>query len=256
MLMTRSVPSPIRVAAWLLLAAVLAVPVQAQETKKAAVAKESPTEPAPRGDQWVKMHESFLERAKAGPVDLLFLGDSITQGWSGNGKQVWERHYAPRKAANFGIGGDRTQHVLWRITHGELEGIKPKVAVLMIGTNNLGSDTPEGIADGVTVIVKTLREKLPETKLLLLAVFPRDPEPSTDRRRRIKTINDRISKLDDGKMVVYKDIGQEFTEADGSLSKEIMYDFLHLTPKGYRIWADALEPTLWKLMDEPAKSQP
>src|SRR5947209_8986528 len=117
--------------------------------------------PAPRMDEWWQnLHKSFLERAKKGDVDVLFLGDSITQGWGGAGKEVWKERYEPLKAANFGIGGDQTQHVLWRITEGkELEGISPKVAVLMIGTNNLGGPKPEQIAGGVTAIVKELRKQ-------------------------------------------------------------------------------------------------
>jgi lysophospholipase L1-like esterase len=228
---------------------------KAQEAKKSAP---SATEPAPRSEQewWMKAHEKFLDRAREGDVDLLFLGDSITQGWSNKDKEghgpieVWERYYAPRHPANFGIGGDRTQHVLWRITHGEIDGIKPRVAVLMIGTNNLRSNPPEEIADGIVEIVKALRERLPETKILLLGVFPRDEKPSP-KREDIRTINGRIAKLDDGSMVRYLDIGKKFLADDGeTLTKDVMYDFLHLTRKGYRIWADAMEPTLWEMMGE------
>src|SRR5579864_2352864 len=110
---------------------------------------ESPTEPAPRDGSWLKMHEQFLERAKMGNIDLLFLGDSITQGWNGGGKAVWNRFYGLRNTANFGIGGDRTQHVLWRLENGEVDGIHPKLVVLMIGTNNLDSNAPDEIAAGV-----------------------------------------------------------------------------------------------------------
>ncbi len=217
----------------------------AQATKTQA---ESATEPAPRQGGWMAMHEKFLDRAKAGDIDLLFLGDSITQGWGGSGKEAWERFYGPRKAANFGIGGDRTQHVLWRLDHGEIDGIKPKVAVLMIGTNNLGTNEPDDIADGVTAIVKKLRKALPETKILLLGIFPRDENPSA-RRERIVSINEQIAKLDDGKMVKYLDIGKHFLNSDETISKDVMPDFLHLSPKGYRIWADAMEPTLWSMLE-------
>jgi lysophospholipase L1-like esterase len=209
---------------------------------------ESATEPAQRTGNWIRQHESFLERAKQGNIDLLFLGDSITQGWNGGGKAVWERFYGSRNAANFGIGGDRTQHVLWRLDHGEVDGIHPKVAVLMIGTNNLGSNAPDEIANGVIAIVKRLREKLPETKLLLLAIFPRDENPSA-RRERLKAVNEKIASLDDGSMVRYLDIGQSFLNTDSTISKEIMPDFLHLSSKGYRIWADAMEPTLWSMLE-------
>ena len=211
-------------------------------------------EPAPREGGWMKMHEAFLERTKQGPVDLLFLGDSITQGWGNNA--TWQRHYGPRHAANFGIGGDRTQHVLWRLEHGEIDGISPKVAVLMIGTNNVSSNTPDEIAEGIKAIVAKLRKDLPKTKILLLAVFPRgasgrDPQATeASLEPKIGQINEKIQSLGDGKMVTYLDIGPKFLNAEGKLPKDVMPDFLHLSAKGYRIWADAIEPTLWKLMDE------
>lgn len=214
---------------------------------------QSAIEPAPREGNWLTTHEKFLERAKKGDIDLLFLGDSITQGWGGSGKAVWERYYAPRKVANFGIGGDRTQHVLWRLDNGEIDGIKPKVIVLMIGTNNSNSNSAEEIIEGVTAIVKKLNSKLPESKVLLLAVFPRGEKPSPVREK-LKAVNDQISKLDDGgKQVKYLDIGDKFLAAEGILPKDLMPDFLHLSPLGYRIWADSIEPTLWSMLDEPAK---
>ncbi len=210
------------------------------------------TRPAPRDGGWMQLHKRYVAQAKKGGVDLLFLGDSITQGWNAN--DVWQRYYGPRQAANFGIGGDRTQHVLWRIENGELDGISPKVAVLMIGTNNLGSSSPDEIAKGVTAIVKELGEKLPKTKILLLGVFPRGEKPASARER-IKSINETIAKLDDGSRVHYLDIGKAFLNPDGTISREIMPDFLHLSRKGYRIWADAMEPTLWSMLDEPASSK-
>ena len=204
--------------------------------------------PTPREGWWMELHNRFLERAKKGNVDLLFLGDSIIQGWNKN--EVWQRFYEPRKAANFGIGGDRTEHVLWRIQHGELEGIEPKVAVLMIGTNNVSSSTPDEIAQGITAIVKDLRSQKPKTKILLLGVFPRSEKPSSVRDR-LKSVNERIAKLDDGSHVKFLDISQAFLNPDGPISTSIMPDYLHLSRKGYRIWAEAMEPTLWSLLDEP-----
>ncbi|MCS6850899.1 MAG: platelet-activating factor acetylhydrolase IB subunit [Gemmataceae bacterium] len=205
--------------------------------------------PVPRDEKWMKRHALFLERAKKGDVDVLFLGDSITQGWEGNGKEVWKEHFEPLKAVNFGIGGDRTQHVLWRITEGkELEGIQPKVAVLMIGTNNLSNNTNEEIAEGVTAIVKELGRQRPQTKVLLLGIFPRGAKPDDKNRERIKAINAMLAKLDDGKQIRFLDIGAKFLDADGNLSKEIMYDFLHLTPKGYQIWAEAIKPVLLEML--------
>jgi len=215
---------------------------------------EKTTEPAPRQGNWMKLHEAYLDRARQGNIDLLFLGDSITYGWGtserkGNGQAAWQRFYAPRNAANFGIGGDRTQHVLWRIENGEVDGIKPRVAVLMIGTNNAGANTADEIADGIKAIVRRLQEKLPETKVLLLGVFPRGPKPNPGRDK-LNEVNEKIASLGDGKRVVYLDFGKQFLNDDGTISKEVMPDFLHLSPKGYRIWADAIEPTLWKMLDE------
>ena len=137
--------------------------------------------PQPRDGAWMEIHNSFLVLAKKGHIDLLFLGDSITQGWHEN--SVWQRFYGSRHAENFGIGGDRTQHVLWRIQNGELAGIEPKVIVLMIGTNNLHSETPDEIAQGTGAIVAELRRRVPKTKILLLGIFPRSPKPNAVRER-------------------------------------------------------------------------
>jgi len=198
---------------------------------------------------FIKSHENFVATAKKGEAQLVFLGDSITAGWGGNGKEVWAKSFSQYKPANFGIGGDRTQHVLWRIENGELEGIKPKAAVVMIGTNNSGSDPAEGIAKGVTKIVETIRAKSPATKILLLAVFPRGEKASPNpAREKLSQVNAIISKLDDGKHIFFLDIGGKFMEPDGSLTKEIMPDFLHLTAKGYQIWADAISSKLAELM--------
>uniref|UniRef100_A0A7C4LL53 GDSL family lipase n=1 Tax=Schlesneria paludicola TaxID=360056 RepID=A0A7C4LL53_9PLAN len=204
--------------------------------------------PVPREGNWMKRHESFNARVKQGKVDLLFIGDSITQGWEGAGKDVWARQFAPRNAVNLGIGGDRTQHVLWRLEHGNVDGIAPKLAVLMIGTNNSGSNTPEQIADGVAAIVKKLREKLPGTKVLVLGIFPRGADDNDPRRQTNRKANELIAKLADGQMVEYLDIGPAFLSDDGSLSTEIMPDLLHLSPKGYQIWAESIEPHVQRLM--------
>lgn len=207
--------------------------------------------PKPRGTEgsWMKLHREFLERAQQGKVDLLFLGDSITQGWRG-APEVWKRFYGPRNAENFGIGGDRTQHVLWRIQNGELEGIEPKAVVLMIGTNNANNATADEIAQGITAIVEELRKRLPKTKVLLLGVFPRGEKPDATREK-LDAVNAKIAGLDDGSHVKFLDIGKAFLNPDGTISREIMPDYLHLSRKGYRIWADAMEPTLWSLLDEP-----
>ena len=191
--------------------------------------------PRPKGSAWMELHRRFVERgknemiAKEGPVDLLFLGDSITQGWNNN--DVWQRFYEPRHAANFGIGGDRTQHVLWRIQNGELDGIEPKVVVLMIGTNNDCSASPDESPQGITSIVLELRQRLPKTRVLLLGVFPRDQRPGP-LRERLKSINDKIAKLDDGSNVRFLNIEKAFLNDDGTISRKIMPDYLHLSHRG------------------------
>ena len=200
---------------------------------------------------FMKSHENFLKIAKEGEAKLVFLGDSITAGWGGNGKEVWPQAFGKYHPANFGIGGDRTQHVLWRIENGELEGIKPKAFVIMIGTNNTGGDPVEEIAKGVTKIVETCRAKQPQAKILLLAIFPRGSKPDGKlgaAYEKIKQINAIICKLADGKHVFFLDIGKKFVPGEGPIDKEIMPDFLHLTAKGYQIWADAIGPKLAELM--------
>jgi lysophospholipase L1-like esterase len=205
----------------------------------------------------VARHKQFLEIVKKGEADVIFLGDSITQGWEGNGKKAWANNFEPLKSVNLGIGGDQTGHVLWRITEGkELEPIKPKVAVIMIGTNNTGGHSAEQIAGGIKAIVDELRKQKPEMKILLLGVFPRgggikkDDEvaPADKLNPKIKQINERIAKFDDGKMVFYTDIGDKFLDKDGGLSRKIMPDLLHLSPAGYDIWAEALKDDVKKLL--------
>lgn len=215
--------------------------------------KQLPTtvDPKPRDGNWMQRHDGFNERVKTGNVDLLLIGDSITQGWEGAGKEVWEKYYGKRNAVNLGIGGDRTQHVLWRLDNGNIEGIAPKLAVLMIGTNNSnGTDnTAEEIGEGIQAIVKKLRTKLPQTKVLILAVFPRGDKPNPQREKNAKA-SEIASKLADDQFVFFQDIGGKFLAADGVLTKEIMPDYLHLSPQGYEIWAASIEPNVAKLMGE------
>lgn len=215
-----------------------------------AWAQHAAVTPVPRPDEWwQKRHASFNERVKQGNVDLIFIGDSITQGWEGEGKDAWAQFYGDRNAVNLGIGGDQTQHVLWRLDNGNIDGIAPKLAVIMIGTNNAGGNTAEEIGDGITAIVQKLRAKLPQTKILLLAIFPRDEKPSATREK-IAAASAIGAKAADGKDVFFLDIGSEFLLDDGTLPKDIMYDFLHLTPKGYLIEAQALEPHIARHLGE------
>jgi lysophospholipase L1-like esterase len=203
-----------------------------------------------------KAYERFLElnqrvKDSGGKAEVIFVGDSITEGWEGNGKQVWDKYYAPRHAIDLGIGSDHTQHVLWRLDHGNVDGLKPKAAVVLIGVNNVPdtNNTPRMVLEGVTAVVQKLREKLPETKVLLLGIFP-FRQDFCDQRGKALQVNQALRKLDDGRWVRFLDIGYLFIQPDGKIPKDIMRDFLHPSPEGYRLWAEAMEPDLAALLGE------
>ncbi len=209
--------------------------------------------PNPPDPRWLKRHEEFVELARGGAVDVLFLGDSITDLWryeteSGipRGKAVWDRMIAPLRAANFGIDGDRTQNVLWRIQHGEVDGIHPKVVVLLIGTNNTGRERDGRIRNtvaeaisGITAVVKELRKRLPDSTILLLALFPRGPRDGPAQRQ-VEAVNAGIAPLEDGIHIRYLDLAPKFLGADGEIPLSVMPDRLHPSQRGYQIWADAI----------------
>lgn len=209
--------------------------------------------PVPRTDNSTNRFLELNQRVKdsLGKAKLIFVGDSITQGWEGNGKEVWAQYYARRKALNLGIGSDGTQHVLWRLDHGNLAGLNPKVAVVLVGVNNVPDEnnTPRMVLEGVTAVVQKLREKLPQTRILLLGIFPFREDFNLQRAKALQ-VNQALHKLDDGEWIRYLDIGHLFIQADGKIPKEMMRDFLHPSAKGYRTWAEAMEPTLAKLLGE------
>ena len=220
-----------------------------------AWAQNSAVEPEKRGGGSYQRHLALMERVveNAGPIDILFVGDSITQAWENSGKNVWQNYYASngRKSVNIGISGDRTQHVLWRLNEGAVKGLEPKVAVVMIGTNNSGGDrnSASEMVEGVRAVVTRLHELLPETKILLLGIFPRGEE-FNEIRGKILQVNQAVQKMEDEMdgTVFYLDIGHKFLQSDGRISTEIMPDFLHLTEAGYVIWAQSIEPTLVTLL--------
>jgi lysophospholipase L1-like esterase len=209
-----------------------------------------------------KRHESFNVISKKGEAELVFLGDSITHSWEGRGKAVWEKTWAPLKAANFGISGDRTEHVLWRLDHGNFDGLKPKAIVLMIGTNNTGHQgrpqkeidnavykcTAEQTAVGIKAILASLQKKCPDAKILVLGIFPRGADKNDKFRQQNEATNAIIKGYADGKKVFFLDVSDKFLEADGTLPKSIMPDLLHPNEKGYQIWSDAMEAKVKELL--------
>ena len=253
----------------LTLLAALSSPLCAQQTAPAAneapvVAPEKapesndPTIPADRlylkwktGGSWESTHGDYVKRAQKGGVNLVFFGDSITQWWGG---ADFKKRYGALGAVDFGIGGDKTQNLLWRIQNGEMEGITPKVAVVLIGTNNLGSASPDKIAEGIALIVKAIGEKSPATKVLLLGIFPRGWNANEAKwyQGKIQKINSTIAQLDDGKDVRFADLGPQMLEADGTLSRAVFKDGLHPSGEGYTRWAQAMQPLLYEMLELPA----
>lgn len=227
------------------------------ERNSAAIPSTRPDYSPEQQAAWLQRHAEFVDLARQGEIDVLFLGDSITDGWRTHGFEIWQEHFAPLRAANFGLAGDRTQQVLWRILNGELDGITPKVVVLLIGTNNttpgLGPDsltpsnTPAQIAEGILEILKTLQQKLPGAQIILLALFPRG-EPSDPLRSDIVDLNHRLAGLAASRGLWFLDLGHEFIAGNGSIPPDIMPDLLHLRAPGYRRWAEHLSPILRPLL--------
>ena len=197
-------------------------------------------------------HEANKEVARQGGAEVLFMGDSITDFWRNAdgpyaGKPVLDKHFGQWKVANFGIAGDTTQGVLYRLQNGEGQGFSPRAIMLMIGTNNTARNTAAEIAEGVGAVVLELQRDFPQAKILLLGVFPRS-RPNDPVRATIADINRTIAKLDDGQRVRYLDIGAKFLSPDGTISTDVMSDLLHPTSKGYEIWAQAVKEPLTALM--------
>ena len=198
---------------------------------------------------WKDRHEHCVRMTQYGQADVAFLGDSITQGWEDSGVGVWDTEIAPYKAANFGFGGDRTDHVLWRLNNGELIGMHPKVVVLMIGTNNIGQgQTPEATADGVKAVVATLLDRLPRTRVLLLGIFPRGATTGDDLRMKVAKATDLFKSCADGRRVVFLDFGSRFLQPDGALPTTMFPDLLHPNAAGYEIWSQAIQPELNQML--------
>jgi sialidase-1 len=211
---------------------------------------EARLEPTGKFSWWPARHAAKVAETKAGGAEVIFLGDSITQNWETAGKASWEKHFAPLKPANYGFGGDSTQHVLWRVRHGEFDGASPKAIVLLIGTNNVrhGDFTPEQIVAGIRAILEALADKCPRSKVLLLGILPRGPDATDPWRRKCEAVNALLPGLADGHRVHFLNANSQLVTADGVLTPEIAPDLLHLSAKGYSILAAALEPKLRELV--------
>lgn len=192
--------------------------------------------------EWKKRFQLIRDQVHKGDADMIFLGDSITQGWAH--VPEWGHRFGAYRALNAGIASDRVEHLLWRVRHGHFDKIKPKVAVVLIGVNNLAISTPDDIAAGVREIILEIQKRSPETRVLLLGLFPSGKSPNHPRRMKVMAVNQRLAEFDHIAGVDFLDIGHRFLERDGSLSREIMPDYLHLSRRGYAIWAEAIEPHL------------
>ncbi len=218
--------------------------------------KSDPTLPLPRTIEypwmsvatWQAKVRSHVDHAARGGVDLLLVGDSITEGWGGT--EAWRRVFGGYASANFGIGGDATQNLLWRLENGGIGALRPKLVVLLIGVNNLGREqhSPEETARGIRAVLACLRQGFPGAKVLLYGIFPADAAPDSPFRRAIEETNRLLATLHDGTNVFFENIGARFLEADGRLSPEVSPDSLHLSEEGYRRWAEAMAPRVAALM--------
>jgi lysophospholipase L1-like esterase len=230
-----------------------------------ALASSRADQPAPQGTPiFLPAHAMLLAKAQKGVIDVYFLGDSITRRWQGTDypvhKKNWDANFFGWNAANFGWGADTTRNVLWRLQHGELDGVNPKVIVLLIGTNNVGQFLPTGpddamvenISNGIKAILEVVMKKAPGAKVVLMAITPRNDNGSTTLMPAIEKINSRISQFADGKSVVYLNINHRLADGHGRLFAGLTEDGLHLSTAGYQIWADALKPILAESLGPPA----
>lgn len=218
----------------------------------------TPIKQVEAADEWMERHLELNALSSQKDTQIAFVGDSLTQMWATDdaGKPTWNKYWVPLKAANFGISGDRTEHVLWRLENGNLDGLKPKLIVLLIGTNNAGQQfevddyqcSPQQTADGIRAIIAKLKEKCPSSKILLLGILPRGEEETDRVRVQTNATNQIIRNFADQKTVFYLDIGKKFLKPNGDGEVSTQPDMLHLSRKGYQIWADAIAPTVKNLM--------
>ena len=198
--------------------------------------------------EWNRQHEENVAVANLGEADLVFVGDSITAALRHS--EAFKLAFADCKVANLGIGGDKTQNVLWRLEHGETGKLHPKLVSVLIGTNNIGltEDDLNNTVKGVKAVVNKLHKAFPHSKILIVGIFPRGESASDPVRAKVSGINQKLSKLADDKTFFFRDIGNVFLEKDGTLPSSISVDHLHLTEAGMQRWADAISPTIHQLM--------
>lgn len=216
----------------------------------ASCQQESSIIPVPREEAWwMQRHNRVVKEISQVNPRLLFIGDSITWGWMKAGKELWNKCYAPVEAYNLGYNADKTQHLLWRLEHGEIDGISPSVVVLLIGTNNQRVSSMVGIVQGVKAVVEIIHEKLPDTHILLMAIFPckQKDHPYV---KKIMQANTWLKKLEKRDYITWIDMGDQFLGPDGEVDPSLMPDLLHPSEEGYRLWARELEPHLARYFPE------
>jgi len=206
-----------------------------------------------RREHWWRDPEMWFHRLQKhradaadlnGACDAVFLGDSITSAWDGNGANVLADLRKTYRILTLGIGGDRVQHNIWRVRNGELDGYRTKLVAVMIGTNNNYGDKPDAVAAGIKVLLAEIRAKQPKAKIVLCAIFPRGQEPTDRMRIQNEAVNKVIKTYANGRDIVWLDFNDRLVQPDGTISKDLMPDYLHPREAGYRIWADALLPYL------------
>jgi len=222
-------------------------------TERAVALKKIRPESRNKEAYWVKRHNRIMEKAaEMDQVDVLFLGDSITHGFENN--YVWNYHFKNMKVLNAGISSDRVEHMLWRVRQGLIKKAKPKVVVFLGGINNLGMASPEYTATGIATIIEEIKKDSPNTKILLQGVFPAGKLASDKKRNKIKKLNKLLATYDNGSSVQFIDFGSKFLNADRTISKKIMFDYLHLTTKGYHIWASNINGKLANMVGNTPNS--
>jgi beta-glucosidase len=228
------------------------VPVSNHPIQSIALPHHAATTPEKRGGArwWVDQNKGLNQGVREANIDLVFLGDSITEAWEKPGAEAFASAFGSYRTAILGIAGDRTQNILWRVEHGHFKHIRPKLVVLLAGTNNVDCSAKDR-ADGVTRIIQEINKRSPQTRILLMGIFPRGTNPTDPQRRINESTNQLLAQLADDELIHYIDIGHAFLEPDGTFLPGVSQDLLHLKPKGYQIWAHTIKDLVDQLMQLP-----